>query len=88
MKVFKYEFDHTGEKGVMMPFGAEILHAGIQHEKTYVWALVDENSKVDQARRFRVYGTGSQLIAPQAHKHISTIVVGGWVWHVFELVDE
>ena len=46
---------------IHIPLSAEILHAGIQNGKVFIWARVDPEKVLEQ-RWFRIYGTGQRII--------------------------
>jgi len=82
--VFKYTlFVQGGEQYVPLPIGAEVLHVDVQYEQITFWARVDSFAAQEQ-RRFIVAGTGHEL-PPIDLKHLGTVQVGGFVWHVFEV---
>jgi len=88
-----YKYDIGNKKGVMhpidMPFGAHILDVQIQDRGVAgsvfcLWAVVEENSIDVRERRFWILGTGWDIPKGVVLEHISTVQIGGFVWHVFE----
>lgn len=83
--IFKYSID-TGLNKITMPENAEPLYVAMQHDRLYLWAMVDQQRRpVD--RFFQVYGTGWEMDA-EPGEYIGTAITehGTFVWHVFEEV--
>lgn len=88
MKIFKYELNGLAGQEVMIPKGAKILSAGVQHGKIQIWALVEPTNKLE-AREFSVFGTGWPVnIKENFLQFIQTVFDGGLVWHVFEIRED
>ena len=97
-KVFKYTLGLTDVSVVDLPLGAEILKVGEQNGSAldrilYIWALVDDAQKHSVTRRFRISGTGHDvLMEDRFHtcqlKHLDTIFTQGGhlMWHIFEII--
>jgi hypothetical protein len=47
------------------------------------WILVRPNEPM-VTRTFEVYGTGHTIASAGALKHVGTVLVDQFVWHVFE----
>jgi hypothetical protein len=83
-RVFKYPLPVQGTVDILMPYGARILTIGAQGEDMFVWALVNPDLELEhQTHRFHIVGTGHPCPF-SAHKHLETVIVGQFVWHVFE----
>src|SRR5690242_7651027 len=86
--IHKFEVPNGGEfTDVSMPIGAEILHADVQGEKVFVWALVDP----ERAPVFRMLGffsTGHPVPAGAVHVGTGIERNFGLAWHVFEIAGE
>lgn len=81
--IFKYPLDVTDEQTVNLPFGAKVVHVGMQNDKMYLWAEVDPKSKDDTPVTFRIFGTGHPM--PEANiQHVGTVFDGPFVWHVYQ----
>jgi len=80
--VWKYQLDHAGRTEVMMPGDAKVIEVAMQGGKFTLWAVVCPGI-VDQKRVFYVAGTGHPIPA-EAHTHLGTVHVKGFVFHVFE----
>ena len=79
--IYKYEIENI----VVMPKGAEILSAQIQHGKPYLWALVNASNELEE-RIFNIIGTGWEMEFNN-QKYIDTFQDGSLVWHVFEEIN-
>ena len=82
MTIWKYLLELTDEQTVNMPRSAEVLHVGIDPNGSLcVWALVDPNT-MPEDRVFFVHGTGFPV--PSGRRHLGSVTLGPFVWHVFE----
>lgn len=81
-RIYKYELPITDHPIVRMPYKAEVLKAGFQDEKLYIWAKVNINNNL-QDHFFRIYGTGHDH---DEHKdYIDTVFSkDGLVWHIYK----
>lgn len=86
-KIHKYELEITDHQTLSMPLGATILSVDQQAGTLYLWAEVDPtNPKSD--RHFDVIGTGNPISTKAAcRRFVGTVVIGAFVWHVFERID-
>lgn len=86
-QVFKYTLNMTDITHVAMPQGGQVLSAQVQHGNVQVWALVDP-SKPEEARTFRIAGTGHPIEHANI-RFIGTVQMqgGSLVFHVFEVLD-
>lgn len=82
LAVWKYRMPDPGEKAwVWMPAGARLLHVAMQSDEITAWALVNPLAPVAR-RTFATVGTGHPVPA-ETPEHVGTVLVGGFVWHVF-----
>lgn len=84
MKIFKYPLEILDERYVLMPDGAEIISAQVQHGTLCLWAIV-EDGRQKSRRLIEIFGTGHAI--PNADRRfIGTVQMAGvaLVWHVFE----
>src|SRR4029078_2327986 len=82
--IYKYRIPITDEGALSLPIGAEFLSAQQQHEAISVWYLVDPYVKLEKTR-YRIYGTGHQVLEPLDELHyLATVQVGEYVWHLFK----
>jgi len=97
-KVFKYKLLFTDIAEVELPIGAQILTIDEQNKSLenpseenhlFIWAIVDDEEKRTETRRFRISGTGHPL-GDFNFKYINTIPIynGYEVYHVLEILDE
>lgn len=84
--VYKYNLPMDDYVTINLPRGAEVLHVGVQHGETQLWAKVD-TGKPAEKRRFRIAGTGHPLDGDKL-EFVGTLMLagGGLVFHVFEVV--
>lgn len=83
-KIFKYPISVIPEQNIKAPFGARWLDVQVQGEVLCLWAVVDPEL-IDSEYRISIKGTGveiSELEMPNI-KHIGTVQMGSYVWHVF-----
>lgn len=81
---FSQPFPKEDDFSIVMPRGAEILHADIRRDGLTLWARVDPQAPVC-SWALRLAGTGHPL--DNAGAHIATTVDGPFVWHLFERID-
>lgn len=88
MKVFKQKLEenHGIPCTLKLPYGARILHAGMQFRDICVWYVCDPASSLTD-RTFIVYGTGHEMKEDEYYRHVNTIQDGPFVWHVFEVLE-
>lgn len=80
--IWKFPLDIVGTNRVDMPVGAHVISVKTQHGRPTIWAMCAPENMLEQ-RIFRIVGTG-HLFNPQGHMHIGTVIIDGFVWHVFE----
>ena len=72
----------TDTQHVNIPEGGQILSVDNQWGELFLWALVDlKQTRV--TRTIDIYGTGHS-IPNLPRKHLGTVVVDSFVWHIFE----
>jgi hypothetical protein len=83
--IWKFEVGTTTAlQTIAIPQGGKILWVAVQSETPYIWAEVDpEAPKVN--RQFAVYGTGHSLPAENRQYVGSFMMIGAYVFHVYEL---
>jgi hypothetical protein len=70
---------------VQMPWGARVLHVGVQQDKVCLWAEVNPDNRLCP-RKFYSVGTGFGTV-PRGDiaKFLGTVQCnGGFVWHIYE----
>ena len=67
---------------VMVPVGAEIVHAEVQNENPVLWAVVDPQEQLE-LRTFRIVGTGHYF--DHALRYVGTVHIEPFVWHIMEV---
>lgn len=87
--IWKFEiFVDQCEVSAMMPDGAWVMSVGTQKPGWIcIWAIVDPARQAKgelSERKFRVYGTGMELMRRDGiSDFIGTVIDGEFVWHVF-----
>lgn len=72
-----------------LPIGSSILHAALQGDEAYVWALIDPDDPIRENITIISYGTGYIILrATHWKQYINTIHDGLYVWHVFVMVEQ
>lgn len=66
-----------------MPRGAEILAVDVQNNTPTIWAIVDTDMPLE-TKVLGIYGTGHPGDVPDISRHLGTIQLDGFVWHIFE----
>jgi len=86
--IWKYDFEtRPGKQVKLMPAGARILSVAEQWERLTLWALV--NTEVAHVERvFEIIGTGGVLVDVPSEGYVGTVLIGPYVWHLFELLSE
>jgi hypothetical protein len=76
--------DMRGFVSVLMPEGAEILKAAMQHPfEICLWAKIDPIAPLVQ-RKFRIFSTGDLIDDDAMLRLIDVVIDNPYVWHVFE----
>lgn len=88
--IHKFPLPIGGVATVLLPAGATVIHAGIQHGIVCLWAVVD-TEKAMVERIFYIFGTGhpAPLLESRGRdsildRHVGTFQDGHFVWHIFE----
>lgn len=82
--IYKYPLN-LGRQVVLLPLGARVLTAQVQHETICLWAEVADPEGKKERRTFNVVGTGHP-IPNNPGVYIGTVQMqeGRFVWHVYE----
>ena len=80
---------------VWLPKGAKIIKADEQNDSIrenqllFLWAVIDDEEKENEERKFRIAGTGHPLGESYNLEPISSILTAGdfLVWHIFEVLS-
>lgn len=86
-RIWKYELEITADMQVIeMPMCSTILSVANQDGKLCLWAMGD-TARAKEERRIEIIGTGNPINHRLIErKFIGTVLVGTFVWHVFECV--
>jgi hypothetical protein len=81
--VHKYPIEIIAEQEISMPFGAKVIHAGLDPQgNPCVWAEVESTNTPEPVRLF-VVGTGHTM-PDEAATHVGSFVHDSFfMWHVF-----
>lgn len=91
--ILKATFDDIQDEVIKeLPIGARIRLVGTQNDRITIWfettiEMMDQGAvAIDRTERrvFVIRGTG-QPIPPRA-EYLATVLLGVFVWHVFELI--
>lgn len=88
-RVYKYELSGT-DNIISLPLNSKILSVGVQHDIVNLWVLVDPNETTVELRKFKVYGTGHDIMddindlqfIDTVHLFNSTLI-----FHIFEQIN-
>lgn len=79
--IYKYPLI-VGFNGISLPLEAEVVHIAEQNGQLQMWVEQADCGQLSQ-RQFNVYGTG-HYIYNDNEMHLATVIVGDFVWHVYE----
>lgn len=84
-RIYKYPIPITDEFTVELPEDIEILTFQTQHNKPYIWAIIDPERKFETVS-FKLFGTGHPVEDTDTLKYIGTAQTEGGmlVWHLFK----
>lgn len=87
--IWKYSLGPTKNHTLSMPVGAEVIHADIQNNEFFLWAIIPDPNAKQESRFFLIAPTGgSGDCRAIKENHITTFLDGTYVWHVFEVKNE
>ena len=80
--IWKFPFKIEGHVKIEVPFGAEIIHVGLDpNGDACIWAEVDPDKTREEIDLF-VVGTGHAM--PELPlRHRGSIIQGSFVWHIY-----
>ena len=89
-RVYKYEIPIADHIKLDLPKGARILSFQTQKESWCIWVLVNPNEEEFETRKFRLCGTGHDII--EWEKRLVFIGTaqkfgGDLVFHLFEIIE-
>lgn len=79
--IWKFELELTRVQTVEMPASSEIISVQVQRGIICVWAKVSMTASL-RPRLIYIFGTGHPILEPV--KHLETVQIGDFVWHVFD----
>lgn len=85
--IWKYQLVVAQTQVLMLPMGAKILDAQMQHDQLCIWAQIDMQHKNFLERRtFEIFATGQEIVGRGHMQHITTFQPkSGLVFHLFEV---
>ena len=81
--IWKTPLEITDEQILYVPRGSNIIHVGVQSEQLYAWYLCSPDNE-NVMRRIYIVGTGNPMPVAKTLKSIGTVLIGQFVWHVFD----
>lgn len=71
-----------GRTVVDVPESADVVHVDMHGWELTAWIDLD----TDEVRQQRIIGVfGTEQSIPKAAMHLGTVIVPGYVWHVYEV---
>jgi hypothetical protein len=83
--IYKYPLQITDRQSLILKEGAQILSAQSQYDGLFAWVMVD-TAAPRAIRKINIYGTGNPIQTNETLKFISTVQMGAFVWHIFEVL--
>ncbi len=82
--IYKYEVPITDSFDLELPKDAQILSVQTQHDRTYIWCLVETNNRKVPVH-FELRGTGHDCTNLESLKYVGTFQLrnGALVFHLF-----
>lgn len=91
-RILKYELKVHGDQIIEFGGVARILCVGVQHNKPFLWADVDEHFLSKEKKRIVMLNTGEEIPQEWTHKtkYIGTVMLnnGNYVGHVHQIIGE
>jgi hypothetical protein len=81
--IYKYALQPVELQTLSLPMNAEILSVQNKDGHLFLWALSDVAETVEEDREIWFVGTGQKFSEREKYKFLETVMVGGYVWHVF-----
>lgn len=83
--IYKHNLELVDEQSFELPVDATVLAVQIQGDELCLWEthLDDECTMKKSPRRVTIVGTGRPYDEVRAGKHIGTVQMPPFVWHVF-----
>ena len=82
LTIWKFQLEVTDEQPINMPNGAQILSIQVQHEKPYIWAMVDPDAEKKNST-IQIFGTGLPVTNPGIFIGTFQVSGGSLVFHAF-----
>jgi hypothetical protein len=86
--IWKYELTtvdqlwHQNKVSISMPWGARLLHVGVQNDVLCVWAMIDTLREAE-SRSILICRTGNPCPADE-RRYVGSVEIGLCIWHVFD----
>lgn len=86
--IYKYPIPVRDKFTLELPRRARFVHLALQgtdtdHTPLFAWFDVDTDAPLEE-RRFYLHGTGHPIWLNEVH--LGTVLVGAFVWHLYEPV--
>jgi hypothetical protein len=83
MKIYKYVIQIKDRFKLILPERSKILSVQLQNDIPTLWAAITDHSTIPY--HFAIYGTGHEMDDKLYHKFISTLQIGCFVAHIFQI---
>lgn len=83
--IHKYVLDMLDRQQLTLQAFARLIHVDRdtrEPDKIALWFIVNDEIRPDDVRQFHIVGTGQPI--PAACKHIGSVRMSPYIWHVFE----
>jgi hypothetical protein len=82
--IYKYPIKIEDEQTIIMPYGAELMHAGLDPSGVpCLWARVDTTNPLHPIT-ILIRGTGHEIAEKDKYaSHFASFNQGPFMWHVF-----
>jgi hypothetical protein len=86
--IWKYEIPITDEPAIKVIAGANLINLQAQNDKIFAWVLVDSGIKIQETKRFRIFGTGNPVDSLDELEFYTTVQTQSpdgfvFIWHIF-----
>lgn len=84
--IWKYLINITdGDQKITTPACAKLIHIGQHNEQIGLWFEVDSNEETVVDNIFRIFGTGHWIKKGPKGRHVGTVIMEPFVWHVYQI---
>jgi hypothetical protein len=80
--VYKYELPVEDVHDLTLPVGARLVHHAAESQSLLLLWFEVNTTAPTEVRRFHVHGTGHPIFP--GSKHLGSVKVDPFVWHIYE----